>query len=535
MSPTAFIHWSEVFRERSLSLRAFVYLMCLVALLPASAQNPPTITLQPQDQMSCIGGNVTFQIAVTGTPPFSFTWYSNAIPVFNEITPSNSSFTIINLNLSNNGDDFFVHVNNFYGSQFSSNATLFVHDPGICEQPTNIVVGLGSTITFHVGATGTSLLYYQWFFEGTPLTDGGFVFGANSPDLSIGSAATTNSGFYQVIVTDYAGSITSVLARCDVAVAPMILNQPFSRVCRFKANTTFSVNASGTQPRFYQWYRNDVMVANATNSTLTLTNVQRPEVGLYYVTVSNAAGVVASDRVHLQIRLTLEGSNSILREEATDALTSLTNAITLNFVSPPTLVNHGVPLLFTTYGSTAEAWETNQCVTTASHSMWVVYYSPRAESTRVSTEGSDFDTIVSVYTWDGKENHPPTFKVCDDNSGYDGTSSRLYFSAETPKDYYIKVDGVGGATGTVRLEVGETIRKMGFTTNGAFHFEIAGAFWFDNTLQSTTNAEMPRYSWPVLLTMPATYTDWVIGYTNTSALSDVCRFYEVGVNTNSSP
>jgi len=240
-----------------------------------------------------------------------------------------------------------------------------------------------------------------------------------------------------------------------------------------------------------------------------------------------------SDRAHLQVRLSLEGALAISREEATDHLTSLSNAITLNFVSPPTLVHHGVPLLFTTYGSTLESWETNHCGATASNSMWVDYYSPRAESTRVSTEGSDFDTVVSVYTWDGIENHPPVLKACDDNSGYDGMSSRLYFSADARKDYYIAVEGVSGATGTVRLEVGETIRKAVFT-NGTYRFEIAGAYWYENNLQSTTQANTPRFSWPLLRTIPATNRDWVIGYTNSSAYADEIRLYEVGVNTNSS-
>jgi len=319
-----------------------------------------------------------------------------------------------------------------------------------------------------------------------------------------------------------------------MGVAPTIVNHPISRVARFRANTSFGVSANGTQPRFYQWYRNNAPVPNATNSTLLVTDVQRPQVGRYHVAVSNLAGVAVSERAHLQIRLTLAGSAFIPREEATDFLPSLTNAIRQFFVPPPTVVHHGVPLLFTTRGATAEPWETNQCGVPASNSMWVVYYAPRAELTRVSTEGSDFDTVLSVYTWEGDAAKPPVLLACDNDGGHDGSSSLLHFSAESPKDYYIAVDGVNGASGTVRLEVGETIRNVVFT-NGTYRFEMAGAYWFDNTLQSATNPAAPPFTWPVLLSMPATNRDWVIGYTNQSAVSDGSRFYVVGVNTNSTP
>jgi hypothetical protein len=525
---------SETAGERFLSLRAVAGVLFLLVMLRAAAQVPPTVTVHPQDQHSCIGGSATFTVAATGTAPFNFTWHSNNVPVFFETMPSNSSFTIVGLQPGNHGDNFYVHVSNPYGMTVSSNANLFVPDPGICQQPTNTVVPPGGTILFNVGASGTPPLNYHWNFEGTPLTNGGDVFGAHSPSLVISNAQTTNTGFYQVVINNSEGSITSVLARCDVAFPPSIFAQPMSRVARFKANTFFNVGANGTPPRFYQWYRNNVPIQNATNSMLMLNDVQRPQVGLYHAIVTNAAGAAISEPAHLQIRLTLSGSASIAREEATDILTSLTNAITLFFVSPPTLVHHGVPLLFTTSGATAEAWETNHCGVTASNSMWLIYYSPRAEMTRVSTEGSEFDTVLSVYTWDGIASNPPVQIACDNDSGYDGVSSLLYFPAESPKDYYIAVDGVNGATGTVRLEVGETIRKPVFT-NGTFRFEMAGAYWFDNSLQSSAEVTTSRASWPVLLTMPATNRDWVIAYTNTSALSDVSRYYVVGVNTNSSP
>jgi hypothetical protein len=264
---------------------------------------------------------------------------------------------------------------------------------------------------------------------------------------------------------------------------------------------------------------------------LTRTNVQRPEVGLYHVVISNFAGIATSRRVHLQVELTTEGI-PLAREEATDDLFDLTNALRVFSIDPPpTVMFRGAPLLFTTYKATTAPWETNHCGVIASHSMWILYHSFRAQSTRVSTEGSSFDTVVAVYHWN--TNSEPVLVDCNNDGGYDGHTSLFYFDALAGKDYYIAVDGVAGATGIVRLEIGEFIRKARFNAaNGSFRFEFAGPFWYTNILQSTNQYTQTRQLWPILLTVPATTQDWVLWYTNPTALSDARRFYTLGVRTN---
>jgi hypothetical protein len=304
---------------------------------------------------------------------------------------------------------------------------------------------------------------------------------------------------------------------------------------RVFTDTTFAPSYTGALPLSYQWFRNDQTLADATNATLTLTNIQRPEVGRYHVVVTNGLGMATSEKAHLQVRLTLEGDSPIFHEEATDELLSLTNAIKLLFTPPPTVVFHGVPLLFSTHGATAQAGEASRCGWPASHSMWVLYTSPRTETNRVSTEGSDFDTVLAVYTWDKNPNHAPTQLACDNNSGYDGKDSVLFFSALEGQNYYLAVDGAFGATGTARLQVGEGVRKPSYDrNNGVFRFEWAGTFWYENRLISTTNLNLASRNWSTVLTMPATNCDWIIGYTNSTAALDAARFYSSSLNTNTS-
>ncbi|MGA2241784.1 MAG: glycosyl hydrolase family 28 protein [Verrucomicrobiota bacterium] len=81
----------------------------------------------------------------------------------------------------------------------------------------------------------------------------------------------------------------------SVPVAPTIVTQPQSVDVSSGQNVTFTVVPNGTLPLSYQWYFNtNTPVANATNATLTLTNVQPANEGGYFVVITNSYGSVTS-------------------------------------------------------------------------------------------------------------------------------------------------------------------------------------------------------------------------------------------------
>ena len=63
----------------------------------------------------------------------------------------------------------------------------------------------------------------------------------------------------------------------------------------------FSVNASGTEPLFYQWRANGSNLDGATNRTLILTNLQFGDTGSYQAAVFNAAGSTESSNASLTV------------------------------------------------------------------------------------------------------------------------------------------------------------------------------------------------------------------------------------------
>lgn len=175
---------------------------------------------------------------------------------------------------------------------------LFRVPLAIAAPPTNLTVNAGSPAGFYVTAYGSAPLAYQWRFNGTNLA------GANTNSHLIGSAQIANAGSYDVVVSDYSGSVTSAPAVLTIGgadVAPMILTQPQSQVVNAGSSATFTVIATGTEPLRYQWQFNTAAVSGATNLSYTRSNVQTSHVGNYTVVVTNAAGIITSAVARLSL------------------------------------------------------------------------------------------------------------------------------------------------------------------------------------------------------------------------------------------
>jgi hypothetical protein len=83
--------------------------------------------------------------------------------------------------------------------------------------------------------------------------------------------------------------------------APIIQTQPASQWVVQGNNGYFNVVAISLVPVHYQWYFNSNQISGATNSILSVTNVQPANVGYYSVTITNPAGSAVSSNASLAI------------------------------------------------------------------------------------------------------------------------------------------------------------------------------------------------------------------------------------------
>ena len=274
---------------------------------------PPLITQQPQSQTVPPGTNVNFEVVATGTAPLGYQWRINGTNILNA---TNSILSLSNVTPVLNGN-YDVVVANSAGAVTSSVAVLTVTTnlslPVITQQPQSQTVSAGTNVMLAVGATGLPPLLYQWRFNGTN------ILGATNASLPLVNVQTNQSGNYDVIVANAAGSVTSAVAVLTVIISgtpPAITQQPQSQSVAAGANVQLSVVATGTAPLSYQWRFGGTPLNNATSAVLILNNIQPGQAGNYDVVVSNPFGAVTSAIAQVTISalpvITVQPQNQIV-------------------------------------------------------------------------------------------------------------------------------------------------------------------------------------------------------------------------------
>ncbi len=120
------------------------------------------------------------------------------------------------------------------------------------------------------------------------------------------------------------------------ALPPTILVQPTNQTVAAGGTATFSVSANGTQPLTYQWSFDGTNIPGATNTSLTLTNVESIQAGTYIVQVANVAGLTTSSNALLAVNappgITTQPANSTNVVGTTASFTVIaTGSTPLNF------------------------------------------------------------------------------------------------------------------------------------------------------------------------------------------------------------
>ncbi len=264
-------------------------ILALQILPPPTA---PTISTNPQSQTVEAGDNVTFNVAVNGTAPFSYQWRFNGNPLPGE-TSSNLALLSV---LPTAEGDYSVIITNTAGAVTSTVATLTIIVPvDITADPQPLTVNAGQHATFNVTATGTAPLGYQWRFNDTNIS------GATASTYTRSNTTPADAGNYSVVVSNAAGAVASTDAALVVQFAPVIQTHPASQTVRVGSNVTFSVIASGLPAPAYQWQFNGVAIGGATGTNYTRPNAQTNDAGNYSVAITNAVGGLISSNALLTV------------------------------------------------------------------------------------------------------------------------------------------------------------------------------------------------------------------------------------------
>lgn len=179
--------------------------------------------------------------------------------------------------------------------------------PVLTRQPASSTNNALATASFSVVGGGSEPLGYYWLKDSTPLLDGGNLTGVFTPTLVVSNVLKGEEGFYQVVVSNAFGSVTSQVATLTV-VDPVLIGSPASRYAEVGQTVALSVNAAGSTLS-YLWLKDGAALPYGTVASLTITNVQLSDAGDYRAVVSNPFGSVTSAVATLTVNLSKLDTN----------------------------------------------------------------------------------------------------------------------------------------------------------------------------------------------------------------------------------
>jgi parallel beta-helix repeat protein len=169
--------------------------------------------------------------------------------------------------------------------------------PAVTQQPAPVSVIDGGSASFSVSASGTGPLSYQWQRNGQEIA------GATAPALTVDHLAVTDTGTkYRVVISNAAGSVTSADAVLTVTATPVVIVlQPAALANQEGATASLQVNATGSGPLRYQWFRAGHPIDGATAAALTVGPLRYGDDVDYTVQVSNDASTALSSAAAVRI------------------------------------------------------------------------------------------------------------------------------------------------------------------------------------------------------------------------------------------
>ena len=303
----------------------------------------PIITNQPVARVIDQGSAVSFTAGVRGTPPLSYQWLLNGLPLVNGGGISGARSLTLNLSgvpLAQAGS-YVLQVSNVVDVVSSAAAALTVlptfpiaeaidnadyvwttGSPGWIGQNQTTFDGIDAvkspttansgSSTMQATIAGPGTVQFKWKVSSqTNNGTGGdeLIFYTNNTALAriSGEAGWEQRSFSilpgsQIVKWTYAKNATLTNGQdrgwvdqfVFIPTAPTVTTSPVGTNVDQGASATFTVGVYGTPPLTYQWRYNGADIVGANGATLTLNTVQPGQAGNYSVVVGNAAGTANS-------------------------------------------------------------------------------------------------------------------------------------------------------------------------------------------------------------------------------------------------
>jgi hypothetical protein len=262
-----------------------------------TVETAPLISINPSNQVKCVGQNASFAISATGSN-LTYQWqlstnggasWANVANggVYAGATTNNLLLTAVPASM--NAYRYRCVVTGSCPTvKTSTSATLTVNTPVAINTntPTALTFCSGSNTSLSVGATGTGISY-RWYLNvngvWTALNNSSTYSGVTTATLNISNmAAPVNTIVYQYrcVVTGICNTMSSNTTTITVHARPNITSNPSSVTrCDSTGPLSFKITATGSQ-LVYQWQLNTGSGWNNLVNNSTYSGVTTPNLGL---------------------------------------------------------------------------------------------------------------------------------------------------------------------------------------------------------------------------------------------------------------
>jgi len=244
-------------------------------------------------------------------------------------------------------------------------------------------------------------------------------------------------------------------------ILPQILSAPVDQTSATGGTVTFNVAAAPAGVTF-QWSYNGTALNGETSSNLVLNSVSALNAGPYTVRVTSGANFVDSVPANLQIN---DSNDTGASEDKFSDLAGLVGPSGLALASFPVKITPIQPQagssavargysgaqVFTTFNGTPQPGEPNPWSVSGGAPSWFLYQAQTNGVLQLDTKGSDFKTLLAVFTGSGADFASLVLQGADAHSAADGKGSVVSLTALAGTTYFIVVDGENGAKGHVTL------------------------------------------------------------------------------------
>jgi alpha-tubulin suppressor-like RCC1 family protein/outer membrane protein assembly factor BamB len=189
---------------------------------------------------------------------------------------------------------------NVPASFIASNVVNGISKFVVTDGSTALTVTNGNNVLVSVIARAASAVSYQWRLDGENINPS-INRSATNATLVLTNIQPSAQGIYSVAVeNDFAVAYSDEFSL--TVISGPVLTATLTNQFLLAGGTLFlDSGAQGTQPLFYQWKTNGVAIPGETNATLTITNVQPENSGIYSVMVMNSVDTTNSTPITVTI------------------------------------------------------------------------------------------------------------------------------------------------------------------------------------------------------------------------------------------